>query len=174
MTNALENNPDIKIKIAKDENLFDLNLCAKDFLDLINNFEKKFYNKKFFVLTAYYNKVLAGILVAEDKSQKVNSLEKILPTMCLQLLFVNSNFRSRTLGKKLLKAFLNIQKEKGIAIIYIKLPQKYKKGIMFFQKNNFYQVGMVRNKIILELYLWNDYGIRDCQLIGNNFNNMFG
>ncbi len=174
MTNAQENNPNIKIKIVKDENLFDLNLCAKDFIDLIDNFEKKFYNKKFFVLTAYYNKVLAGILVAEDKSQKVDSLEKILPTMCLQLLFVNSNFRSRTLGKKLLKAFLNIQKEKGVAIIYIKLPQKYKKGIIFFQKNNFHQVGMVRNKIILERYLWNDYGIRDCQLIGNNFNNMFG
>lgn len=164
--------PKIRIKVAKNEGLFDLNLCAKEFIDLIDNFKKKFLNKKFFILTAYYEEILVGILVAEDKSHKVKSLEKLLPNMYIHMLYVNPNYRKKKIGKDLLDSFIDIQKKKGIASIYIKLPQKYKSGISFFLKNNFRQSRKERSKVVLELNLWNDYGIRDYQVIEEDLNDM--
>ena len=90
----------------------------------------------------------------------------------LHLLFVNPKFRQKNIGKSLLDNFIIILKKKGTASIYVKLPQKYKKGVEFFQKNNFHQVDKNHNRIILELNLWNDFGIRDCLIIGDNFDNM--
>lgn len=162
-----------EIKVASKEDFFDLFLCAKEFIDLIDNFKRKFFNKQFFVLTAHYNNNLIGILVAEDKSNKVASLEQILPTMYIHLLFINPKFRNNNFGKKLLNAFLTLQKEKGIASIYVKLPQKYKKGIVFFQKNNFQPISQEKSKVLLELKLWEDYGIRNCQTIEDNYNDLF-
>lgn len=160
----------IKIKIAEKENFFDLSLCAKEFIELIDNFKSKFLNRNYFVLVAYYKEILAGILVAEDKSQKVDSLEKIIPHFCLHLLYVNPNYRKKGIGKRLFNTFIMISKKEGYAAIYIKLPNKYKKGISFFMKNEFLgnkfrQKGKKNNKIILEMNLWEDYGIRDCQII---------
>lgn len=162
----------IEIKIAGKENFIDLKLCAMEFLDFIKDFKKIFFNKKFFILAAYYDSVLAGILVAEDESKKIDSIEKIVPIMYLHLLFVNPKFRHKNIGKLLLDNFIIILKKKGTASIYVKLPQKYKKGVEFFQKNNFHQVNKNHNRIILELNLWNDFGIRDCLIIGDNFDNM--
>jgi len=160
----------ITIKIAKQENFFDLNLCAKEFIDLIDNFKTRFLNKKFFVLIAYYDEILAGLLVAEDKSKKVDSLEKIIPNICLHLLYINSNYRNKGIGKRLVNAFIMLSKENGYASIYIRLPNKYKKGITFFLNNEFLglkfgQKGEINNKIVLEMNLWNDFGVRDCQII---------
>ncbi|MHA1150006.1 MAG: GNAT family N-acetyltransferase [Promethearchaeota archaeon] len=169
--NSQEKEPHVIIKVADDENFIDLNLCAKEFLEFIKNFRDKFLNKKFFILTAYYDNVLAGLLVAEDKSQKVNSLTKVLPCMYLKLLYVNPRFRNRHLGKMLLDHLIEIQKERGIALISIKLPQRYKKGIQFFLKNNFNTTFKDNGRIILELNLWNDFGIRDCHIIDENFVN---
>ncbi len=93
--------------------------------------------------------------------------------MHLHLLYVNPNFRKKNIGKSLLNSFFSIQRRNGIASIYIKLPQKYRDGINFFLKNNFHIIDKVKNKIILEFALWNDYGIRECQIIEENFNDMF-
>ncbi len=164
--------PKIEIKIAGKENFIELKLCAMEFLDFIKDFKKKFLYKKFFILTAYYDSILAGILVGEDEGKKIDSIEKIVPIMYLHLLFVNPKFRHKNIGKSLLDNFKSILRKKGIASIYVKLPQKYKKGVEFFQKNNFHQVDKNHNRIILELNLWNDLGIRDCQIIGDNFDNM--
>ncbi|TXT66507.1 MAG: hypothetical protein BAJALOKI1v1_280005 [Promethearchaeota archaeon] len=158
------------IKIAGKENLFDLNICAEEFIELIDNFKSKFLKKQFFILMAYYNSVLAGILVAEDKSKKVDSLEKIVPTMSLKLLFVNPNYRDMGLGKKLVNCFIMLLLKKDFASISIELPKNYREGIHFFLQNDFLsykfrQREKVGNKVILRCNLWNDYGIRDCQLI---------
>ena len=161
--------PHIIIKVADNENIIDLSLCAKEFLEFIKNFRDKFLNKKFFILTAYYDNVLAGLLIAEDKSQKVDSLNKVVPRMYLKLLYVNPRFRNRHLGKKLLDHLIEIQKDRGIALISIKLPQRYKQGIQFFLKNNFITSSKDNDRIILELNLWNDFGIRDCHIIDEDF-----
>ncbi|MBD3215042.1 MAG: GNAT family N-acetyltransferase [Candidatus Lokiarchaeota archaeon] len=160
----------ITIKIAEKENFFDLNLCAKEFIDLIDNFKSKFLNHKYFVLVAYYENILAAILVAEDKSNRIDSLEKILPNICLHLLYVNPNYRNMGIGKRLVNTFIMIMKNRGYATIYVKLPNKYKKGISFFLNNEFLglkfrQKGNKDNNIILEIHLWEDFGIRDCQII---------
>jgi len=47
------NDSDINIKEANKEDLIDLNLCAKEFLQLIEDFNINFVNRKYFTLTAY-------------------------------------------------------------------------------------------------------------------------
>ncbi|TFF90425.1 MAG: GNAT family N-acetyltransferase [Promethearchaeota archaeon] len=168
-----KNKSHIKIKVADKENIIDFNLCAHEFIDFIKNFRKKFINKKFFILTAYYDGILAGLLVAEDKSKKINSFEKLIPSVYLHLIFVNPNFRNKNLGKELLNSFINIQKKKGIASILVRLPQGYKKGVQFFLKNGFHISKKDKTKISLELNLWNDYGIRECSLIYDDSNSFF-
>ena len=163
----------IEIKIATHDTIVDLNLCAEEFIDLIDDFKINFLNNKYFILTAHCNNVLAGILVAENEIQKVDSVEKLVPKIALLLLYVNVRFRNKHIGKKLLHTFLSIQKEKGVASIYVELPQKYKKGIEFFKRNDFLQVGKHKNKIMLEFNIWNDYGVRDCDIIENSFNDVF-
>ena len=128
--------------------------------------------KKLFILTAYYKEILVGLLVAEDKSQKIDSLEKILPIFNIHMLYVNPTYRKKKIGKELLETFLKIQKERGTASIRIKLPQKYKSGITFFLKNNFRQIQLDRSKVILEINLWNDFGIRDSQIVEEDLNDM--
>ena len=115
-----------------------------------------------------------GLLVAEDKSHKVDSLEKILPINYIHMLYVNPIHRKKNIGKELLDTYLNIQKEKGTASIHIKLPQKYKSGIDFFLKNKFRQIHIDGSKVILEFNLWNDYGVRDCQVVEDDLNDMLG
>jgi len=163
----------IEIRIANQENLFDLLLCANEFIDFIDDFKDKFLHKNLLVLSAYYENILAGILIAEDQTQKIDSLEKIIPLMTLHLIFVNPTFRKKDIGKTLLKSFISTQKKNGIASIYVKLPQKYKEGIKFFLKNEFKMINKTKNKIVLEKVLWKDYGIRECHIIGENFNDMF-
>jgi GNAT superfamily N-acetyltransferase len=160
----------IVIKIASEENFFDLNLCAENFIELIDNFKEKFLNDQFFVLSAYCNDVLVGILVAEDKSRKIDSLERIVPTMNLSLLFINPHYRNRGFGKRLMNSFVMILLQKGFASISIQLPKNYIEGIHFFLKNDFLnyqfrQIDKTEHKIVLEMHLWNDYGIINCELI---------
>lgn len=169
----------IQIKHAENENLLDIELCAKEFIDFIDNFKKNFLEGRFFILTAYYDFILAGVLIAEKKVREIDSLEKIIPSIQLHLLskrfyllFVNSKFRNNQIGTKLLESFINIQKQNDIASIYIELPQKYKIGINFLQKKSFQRIGKKQNNVILELKLWNDYGIIDSQVIEDDFNDI--
>lgn len=168
-----KNDTRLQIVKAKSENVYDICLCAEEFIDLIDHFKEKFLDKELVILIAFYDDVLSGFLVAEDKSQRIDALEKIVPTTCMHLLFVNSKFRNKQIGKVLLETFIEAQKKKGTASIYIKLPQKYKNGIRFLQMHDFHQIDKVKSKIILEKKLWNDYGVRDCQIIGDNVNDLF-
>ena len=167
------NKLDIEIRIARNENLYDLNLCANDFIDFIDNFEEMFINKELFILTAYNIDVLVGILVAEDKTKIIDSIENLLPKTCLHLVYVNSNYRKNNIGTNLLNSFIDIQKKNGIALIQSILPQKYITGINFLQKNNFYPKEKIHNKVILELKLWDDYGVSDCNIIEDNYDDRF-
>jgi ribosomal protein S18 acetylase RimI-like enzyme len=162
----------IVIKPAISENLFDIEICAKEFIDLIENFKENFLNGDFLVLNAYYDSILAGVLVAERNIRQIDSLEKIIPNLNLKLIYINKKFRNNHIGKKLLDSFIKIQKQNEIASIFIELPQKYQKGINFLKKHNFQQVEKIQNNIILELNLWNDYGIVDCQTIEEDLNDM--
>ncbi len=119
--------PDISIKEANKEDLIDLNLCAKEFLQLIEDFNINFLNHKYFTLTAYYKKLLVGILVAEEKNHKVDSLEKIVPKTNLYLIYVNPNFRKKHIGKKILvlkkvkpELYILLKHLKRVLLIHLK------------------------------------------------------
>lgn len=163
----------ILIKVAKNDDLFDLKLCAQGFLEFLDDFQTKFLKNKFFILTAYYDNILAGMLVSEQKTHKVESIENLIPTIYIYLLYVNPKYRRKHIAKTLLESFISIQKKRGVASICIKLPQKYKSGIKFFQHYEFHLVALINNNFILEYKIWDDYGVSDCQLIGDNFNNTF-
>ncbi|MFX1337095.1 MAG: GNAT family N-acetyltransferase [Promethearchaeota archaeon] len=168
-----KSNKDFLIKVANADDLFDLKLCAQGFLEFIDDFQIKFLKNKLFILTAYYDNILAGILVSEQQIHKIDSIENLIPTIYLHLIYVNPKYRRKYIGTTLLKSFILIQKKKGIASICIKLPQKYQNGIKFFQNYEFRLVGLTKNEVILEHNLWDDYGISDCQLIGDDFNITF-
>ena len=123
----------LEICKAEIEMLYDIYLCAEEFNDLVDTFKEKFLNKDITISMAFYDDILSGFIVAEDKSQKVDAIEKLIPTTCLHLLYVNSKFRKKHIGKFLFDEFIKTQKEKGTASIYIKIPQKYKNGINPFQ-----------------------------------------
>jgi ribosomal protein S18 acetylase RimI-like enzyme len=164
----------IKIKKATEEDFFDLKMCANDFIELIDNFKKKLINKQYFVLIAYMNNVVAGILVSENKVTHIDALEKIIPNIFIKLVYINPQFRNQELGRKLLNAFIKIQKENEIGIIYTNIPQKYNRGIKFYKNNGFHQIRKTDGKIVLELILWNDFGLRDSQLVKESAIKLFG
>lgn len=165
-----ENKSKIIIKIAENEHLYDLYLCAKEYVELIDDFEEKFLNNEYFILTAYIDDLLIGVLIAEDKSKKIDCLRKIVPSICIHLLFVNKSYRNKGLGKRLMNSLIMILINKGFASLYIKLPEKNKKVINFFinnefLKNHFQQTSRIYNKVLLKMNLWNDYGLSDCHTI---------
>ncbi|MEJ2251238.1 MAG: hypothetical protein P8Y97_16490 [Candidatus Lokiarchaeota archaeon] len=94
--------PKFEVKIAENEDLFDISLCAREYIDFLDDFRNKFMNKKYFILTAYERKTLIGILIAEDVSKDVDSLENILPKIRLNLLYVSPEFRHLNLGMRLM------------------------------------------------------------------------
>jgi GNAT superfamily N-acetyltransferase len=163
------NYPDITIKKANKEDLAELTLCADEFIDLIKEFRVNFLDGKYISLLTYYNKIVVAVLIAEELNQKVDSIENILPKTLLKLIYVNPNYRNKLIGTKLLLTFLKLQKEKGFASIYVKLPQKYKSGIRFFEINDFRRIGKVKEMILLEINLWNDFGLRFSQFLPDNF-----
>ncbi len=169
----MKKNPNIEIKFLKNETLYDFKLCAKEFIDLIDKFEEKFLNKKFLIIPGYYKNILAGVIVAEDKSKRVNSIDNIVPSACLHLIYVNRNYRNKGIGTNLLNSLIEFQKRMGTASIYAKLPQKYINGIYFLERHNFHQIKRVKNKVFLEMTLWNDYGIGDSYLIEDGINEYF-
>ena len=112
--NTNKNKNHILIKVASSEDLFDLRLCAQGFLEFIDDFQKKFLTNKIFVLVAYYDNNLAGMLVSEHNIHRVDSLENLIPTIYLYLLYVNPKYRRKQIATTLLKSFIMIQKKKEL------------------------------------------------------------
>ena len=148
----------ISIKTGNNEDLMELQLCANEFIDFIDDFEINLLNKKYFILTAYYFNNLSGILLAENQISKIDSLEMLIPKIQLIFLFVNPSYRNNSIADMLLNTFIKIQKKRQIATIFIKLPQKYKMGIKFLAKYGFLQIITSNNEVVLEKNLWYDFG----------------
>ena len=64
-----QKDPRIKIQASTNEDLFDLNLCAKEFIDLIDNFKNKF---------------LTHVVALHNKMEK---LLQPIALLCLQCFF---------------------------------------------------------------------------------------
>ena len=150
----------IVIKLGNNEDLIELQLCANDFIDFIDDFEINLHNEKYFILTAYYFNNLSGVLLAEKKHSKVDALGNLVPKIKLIFLYVNPAYRNNKIGSKLLRYFVKVQRGKKIAAIYINLPRKYTVGKKFLKKYKFFQIKTSNNNIVLERNLWYDFGIK--------------
>jgi len=160
---------EISTEFSTNLSLIDLRLCAKEFIDFIDGFSDNYNSDNYLILTALQDELLVGMLIADKKCNNNDPIINFLPTTSLKLLFVAPKFRNNKIGYLLLNKFINLQKESGIAIIHIELPQHYIRGIKFFQKYNFHEKEKFRNKIILERNIWIDFGIRDTDIIDNSF-----
>lgn len=160
---------EISLGLSPNMSLIDLRLCAKEFIDYIEDFSDKFNTEKFFILTALMDEQLVGMLIADKNCTNDDLIINFLPTTSLKLLFVAPKFRKNKIGTLLLNKFITLQKEEGIAIIQIELPQYYVSGIKFFQKYNFHEKEKYRNKVMLERNIWIDFGIRDIDFIDNSY-----
>ncbi len=163
-------NEKIIIKIAQSEYLYEICLCAQEYIELIDEFKKKFLDNQYIILTASHNEMIIGVLIVEDKSKQVDSLRKIIPRACIHLLYVNKNYRKRGLGKRMINSLIMLLIKNRFASLYIKLPEKNKKGINFFLNNDFLnnyfkQKSRNNNKILLEMNLWHDFNVSDCENI---------
>jgi len=157
----------IIIKTGNNEDIIELQMCASEFIDFIDDFEINLHNKKYFILTAYYFNNLSGILLAENVLSKIDALEKIVPKIQLIFLFVNTAYRQKRIASLLLKYFIKIQRKEKMAAIYINLPQKYKLGKKFLEKFKFIQIKASKNNIVLERKLWYDFGIESSDFSKN-------
>lgn len=166
-------NSKVSIKVASENDIIDINLCAEEYLQLLEDFEVKYSKGDYFILIAYYDNILAAVLVAEKRIHKVDSLETIVPKSRLCLIYVNSLYRKKQIASRLLDFFKKVQKEKGIASIFVELPLKYQKGIKFFEKNDFQITGKNKDKFYLEFYLWNDFGLRMSDFLSKDLNDIF-
>ena len=149
---------EIIIKEANQNDYFLLELCAKEFIELIKNFKKKFENNDFFVLIGYFKEDVAGVLVSE-RNNIVRTIENIVPTTQIHFLYVNPAFRGKKIGTTLLNEFIKIQKKNNIALIFIELYKNNKKEIEFFETFGFRREKIDAAKIYLNLRLWDDLGI---------------
>ncbi|MHA1804296.1 MAG: GNAT family N-acetyltransferase [Promethearchaeota archaeon] len=156
----------IEIKESKKKDLLDFLLFAGEFKSFIENLINSIPIERLFILSAYCNNSIAGILISEDKSQNIDSLETLIPTARLHLIQVNQLYQNKGLGTTLLKEYLKKQQFRGIATINIKIPRNYKKGKEFLLNNGFRQKSRDNAFILFKYNLWNDFGIRDSVLIG--------
>ncbi|MFW9951458.1 MAG: hypothetical protein ACFFKA_15185 [Candidatus Thorarchaeota archaeon] len=172
MKNSAEDITNLHVKVANKEDLIELNFFAQEFIELIESFKLNFLDGRYLTLITYYNNLAVAVLIAEEMVSEVYSLEDILPNTLLKLIYVNPKFRNKHIGTNLLLFFLKDQKRKGIASVIVKLPQKYKSGINFFEYNKFHRLRKMKDSILLEYNLWNDFGIRFSHFLSNKFNHI--
>lgn len=151
-------NTERSIKVAEKNDYFLLELCAKEYIDLIKKFKERFENNEFFVLIGYYKKNVAGVLVSE-RNNIVKSIEDILPTMQIHFVYVNPAFRGKKIGKNLMNEFIKIQENNNVALIFIELFKNNKREMEFFEKYGFRREKIEAAKIILTKIIWDDLGI---------------
>jgi hypothetical protein len=164
--------PKISIEMGNQEDLTELQMCAHEFIDFVDDFELNLRKEKYFILTAYYLKNLSGILLAEKQISKTDKLDTIIPKIRLIFIFVNPTYRSKFIAEKLLNSFIKIQRKRQVASVFIKLPRKYKKGKKYLKKHHFTQINTSKNEVTLERHLWYDFGLCLCDFIDDEIYNV--
>lgn len=151
------------IREAKTEDLFALELCCKDYLDLIPDFNNKFQNKEFKVFLIFQQNELGGSLVAFidpiSTSKNFKTIAQII------FIFINPTFRGKGLGKALLNYYIERMREQNIAAVRIELFKTNSGGIKFFEKAGFRHISEKHGRKILQFSIWDDFGIVDESLI---------
>ncbi len=152
-----------EIRQAKAEDLFMLEMCCKEYIDLIPDFNNKFQNKELQVFLIFHQNDMGGSLVAfRDPISTSKNFKTIAQII---FIFINPTFRGKGLGKALLNYYIDRMREQNIAAIRIELFKTNSAGIKFFEKAGFKQVLEKQGRKILQFSIWDDFGIVDESLI---------
>ncbi len=158
----LNENP-CEIREAKGADLFALELCCKEFLDLIPDFARRFQKKELMVFLIFQQGELGGSIVSFI--DPISTSKNFKPISQIIFIFVNPTFRGRGLGKALLKDYIERMREQNIAAVRIELFKTNSAGIKFFEKAGFKLVLEKQGRKILQFSIWDDFGIVDESLI---------
>ncbi|MFX0102106.1 MAG: GNAT family N-acetyltransferase [Candidatus Hodarchaeota archaeon] len=142
----------------------DIFTCCNDLVKLIPDLEREIKDGKISGLLAFHDDMCIGAIVATLDVDAALANAHPMPLPCMKILFieVNSRYRGRGLGEKLLESFIKKQQEGNIGTIIISLFKNYKQGVRFFKRFGFEKTtGHERNKILLKLNVWTDFGVVD-------------
>ncbi len=152
-----------EVREAKVEDLFALEMCCKEFLDLIPDFTSRFHKKELIVFLVFQHNELGGSIVSFidpiSTSKNFKTISQII------FIFINPTFRGNGLGKALLNYYIERMRVQNIAAARIELFKTNSAGIKFFEKAGFKQVSERQGKKILQFSIWDDFGIVDESLI---------
>lgn len=155
---------DVQVKPITSTDYMDIFTCCNDLVTLLPDLEEKIKDEKICGLLAFYNDMCIGAIVASLDVDATLSDDHPIPLPCVKITFieVNGRYRGKGIGKKLLESFITRQKENDIGTIAISLFKNYKKGVRFFEKLGFERHAIdERNKILLKLNVWADFGVVD-------------
>lgn len=152
-----------KIREAKPEDLFALELCCKEVLDLIPDFNELFQKKKLVVFLVFHQNEMGGSIVSFI--DPISTSKNFKPIARIISIFVNPSFRRKGLGKALLHYYIERMKDQNIAAVCIELHKIKSAGIKFFEDFGFKQVSEELGRKIFQFSIWDDFGIVDDTLI---------
>ncbi|HMF33369.1 MAG TPA: N-acetyltransferase [Candidatus Lokiarchaeia archaeon] len=151
------------IREATENDLFELELCCKEALDLLPNFKEDFSQDKFIVYLALVDNRVAGAVVGF--ADPIGTSKNLKPTAQIAAIFVNSSFRNQGIGKTLIEHFLGRMQERHFVTVRVEIYKTYSSGLKFFEAAGFKEIQAKRGKKILQYSIWDDFGIIDESLV---------
>ncbi|NMC06591.1 MAG: GNAT family N-acetyltransferase [Candidatus Lokiarchaeota archaeon] len=143
----------------------DVKTCCNQLAPMIPDLEENLHGGKLTGLVACDQMGLAvGAIVGMlDVDASISGAP--IPLPCIRLLFVevNARYRGKGVGKILMENFIQQQKSKNIACMTATLFKNYPEGVAFLEQHGFRVEKNDRNKMVLKLNLWSDFGVIDVQ-----------
>jgi GNAT superfamily N-acetyltransferase len=155
----------VTIRQLNPADFLDVNTCCNDITPMIPDLEENMVGGKLVGLVACDQMGLAVGAVAGMLDVEASMAGNPIPLPCIRLLFVevNSRYRCKGVGKILMENFIQQQRSKNIACMTATLFKNYKDGCAFLERHGFLAEKIDRNKIVLKLNLWSDFGVIDVQ-----------
>nr|MDO8113884.1 GNAT family N-acetyltransferase [Candidatus Sigynarchaeota archaeon] len=153
---------DVTIRPLNPKDYTDIATCCTELAGMIPDLEKDIASGRVFgVVASYASMCIGAVLAILDVDASMAG--EPLPLPCVRVLFieVNKHYRGKGIGKLLMEKFIQQQNSKKIASITASLFKTYKEGSKFFEQLGFQKEKMERNKIVLKMSLWSDFGVID-------------
>ncbi|MHA1369399.1 MAG: GNAT family N-acetyltransferase [Promethearchaeota archaeon] len=151
----------IRIKPLETSDFIDLKVCCEDMVELFPDLETDINQGRIQGIIALYDGVCAGAIIATLDLGSLDPKIQPFPLPCLRILFLEVNliYRGKGIGSFLLQEFIKQQRKNNVECIFIELYKNFRSGCKFFEKFGFQKTNLNRNRILLKLDLWSDFGV---------------
>ncbi len=136
--------------------------CCTELSGMIGELDTHVKAGNFSGMLAFSNNTCVGAIIATlDVDASIEENPFPLPSLRILFVEVNKRFRGRGIASYLLKEFLRVQQAAGIEAVFVSLFKQHNDGAAFFERLGFERERTDRNKILLKLHLWSDFGVVD-------------